>query len=42
MWVDVAALNGGLLGTEARDITAERMNSSQIETAQKLPRECIR
>ena len=42
MWADGAALNGGFLGAKSRDITAERMTPSQIETAQKLVRESVR
>ena len=41
MWADGAALNGGFLGAESRDIRAERMTPSQIETAQKLVRESV-
>ena len=43
MWFNIAASSGG--GGNAsknRDIIAKRMSSSQIETAQKLARECVR
>jgi len=42
MWENIAASNGNELGAKVRDSVAERMNSSQLETAQKLARECVR
>ena len=43
MWFNIAASSGG--GGNAsknRDIIAKRMNSSQLEKAQDLARECVR
>jgi TPR repeat protein len=43
MWYNIAASSGkSKTASKNRDIVAEKMSSSQIETAQKLARECIR
>jgi uncharacterized protein len=43
MWFNIAAISGeSKNASKNRDIVAERMTSSQIETAQKLARECVR
>ena len=48
MWFNIAAANGHKNAVKSknasknRDIIAKRMNSNQIETAQKLARECVR
>ena len=42
MWFNIAASSGNKDAVKYRDIVAKRMNSNQIETAQKLARECVR
>jgi TPR repeat protein len=42
MWTNLAASNGNKNGGKVRDIVAKGMTSSQLETAQKLARECVR
>jgi hypothetical protein len=43
MWFNIAAISGkSKNASKNRDIIAKRMNSNQIETAQKLARECVR
>ena len=43
MWFNIAAISGeSENASNNRDIVATRMNSNQIETAQKLARECVR
>ncbi len=42
MWWNIAASSGDKDASENRDIVANRMTPSQIETAQKLARECVR
>jgi hypothetical protein len=43
MWFNIAASSGeSKNASKNRDIVAERMNSNQIETAQRLARECVR
>ena len=42
IWADGTALNVVFLGAESREVTAERMTPSQIETAQKLVQESVR
>ena len=43
MWYNIAASSGkSKNASKNRDIVAKRMNSSQVETAQKLARECVR
>ena len=43
MWYNIAAISGkSKNASKNRDIVAKRMSSSQIETAQKLARECVR
>ena len=42
MWFNIAAISGeSENASKYRDILAKRMNSNQIETAQKLARECV-
>jgi TPR repeat protein len=42
MWFNIAAISGeSENASENRDILAKRMNSNQIETAQKLARERV-
>jgi TPR repeat protein len=42
MWFNIAAISGeSEVASENRDIVAKRMNSNQIETAQKLARNCF-
>ena len=40
MWWNIAASSGNKVASENRDIVAERMTPSQIETAQRLAQEC--
>ena len=40
MWFNIAASQGDKDATKNRDIVAKRMNTSQIEKAQKLASEC--
>ena len=42
MWLNIAALLGNKTASENRDLIAERMTQFQIETAQRLARECVR
>ena len=42
MWWNLAASSGNKNAGKGRDIIDKRMNTSQIETAQKLARECVR
>ena len=42
MWWNIAASSGNKVASKNRDIVAKRMNSNQIETAQKLARKCVR
>ena len=42
MWWNIAAKSGHKNASKNRDIIAKRMNSNQIEKAQKLARECAR
>jgi len=42
MWGNLGASNGNENGGKLRDFVAKRMTPSQLETAQKLARECIR
>ena len=42
MWFNIAASSGYKGAVKKRDIIAKLMNTSQIETAQKLARECVR
>ena len=39
---NIAASNGNENGGEMRDFVAKLMTPSQLETAQKLARECVR
>jgi TPR repeat protein len=42
MWVNIASISGkSKNASKNRDNIAKRMNSNQIETAQKLARECV-
>ena len=42
MWGNLAASNGNEGGGKLRDFVAKEMTPSQLETAQKLARECVR
>jgi TPR repeat protein len=43
MWFNIASISGKSKNApKNRDIVAGKMNSNQIETAQKLARECVR
>ena len=42
MWANIASSNGDEKGGRLRDTVAKQMTTSQIETAQKLARECVR
>ena len=43
MWYNIAAISGkSKNASKNRDLLAKQMNSNQIETAQKLARECVR
>jgi TPR repeat protein len=42
MWFNIAASSGDKTGVRNRDIIAKRMTPSQLETAKKLARECVR
>jgi uncharacterized protein len=42
MWGNLGASNGNENGGKLRDFVAKRMTPSQLETAQKLARECVR
>ena len=43
MWFNIAASSGeSKKASKNRDIVAKRMNTSQIETAQDLARECVK
>jgi TPR repeat protein len=41
MWWSIAELSGNKNASENRTIVTKKMSSSQIETAQKLARECV-
>jgi TPR repeat protein len=42
MWGNIGSSNGNKNGGKLRDLAAKEMTPSQIETAQKLARECVR
>ena len=42
MWGNIAETNGNKKGTKLRNFVSKRVTPSQLETAQKLARECIR
>ncbi len=42
MWFNIAGSSGDKDAVSIRDIVAERMTPSQLETAQTLARECVR
>mgnify|MGYP003655751133 CR=1 len=42
MWLNIAASSGNKGSVKNRDIVAGWMTPSQLETAQKLARECVR
>ena len=42
MWGNIAATNGNELGAKLRDDFEKKMTPSQLSTAQKLARECVR
>ena len=42
MWGNLGASNGNEVGVKVRDIAAKQITPSQLETAQKLARECVR
>ena len=42
MWGNIAAGAGDEFGRKLRDLAAKNMTPSQLETAQKLARECVR
>ena len=42
MWFNIGASSGDKDASQNRDIVAQRMTPSQIETAQKLARECVK
>ena len=42
MWWNIAASSGIKSAVKYRDFVAKRMNSNQIETAQKLAHQCVR
>ena len=42
MWFNIAASSGNKQSVKYRDLIAKRMNSSQLEKAQDLARECVR
>ena len=42
MWFNITASSGDKVASENRDIIAQRMTPSQIETAQRLAQECVR
>ena len=42
MWGNLGASNGSEEGAKMRDLAAKQMTPSQLETAQKLARECVR
>jgi len=42
MWGNLSASNGNKNGAKLRDFVAKRMTPSQIKTAQRLARECVR
>ena len=41
MWANIASFNGNERGGELLGMVAEEMNTSQIEEAQTLARECV-
>ena len=42
MWYNIVAISGDKEAVKQRDSVAKKMTPSQIETTQKLARECIR
>ena len=42
MWWDIAGSSGDKDAVSGRDAISKRMNSTDISTAQKLARECLR
>ncbi len=42
MWWNIAASSGNKNAIVGRDAVSKRMNSTDISTAQKLARECVR
>ena len=42
MWGNIAATNGNELGAKLRDEFEKKMTPTDISTAQKLARECVR
>ncbi len=42
MWGNLAASNGNETGGKLRDFVAKKMTPTQLETAQRLARECVR
>ncbi len=42
MWGNLAASNGNENGGKLRDFVAKKMTPTQLETAQRLARECVR
>ena len=42
MWGNLGSSNGSEEGAKVREIAAKNMTPSQLETAQKLARECVR
>ena len=42
MWTNIAASQGYKDASKKREVVAKRMTTSQIETAQKLARECVK
>ena len=42
MWWDIAASQGSKRAIKGRDIVEEKMTYSQIETAKRLARECVK
>mgnify|MGYP001960971729 CR=1 FL=1 len=42
MWGNIAAFNGDDFGAKLRDFVAKKMTPSQLKSAQKLARECVR
>ena len=42
MWLSIAASQGYKDASKKREVVAKRMTTSQIETAQKLARECVK
>ncbi len=42
MWGNLAASKGHESGAKMRDFVAKKMTPTQLETAQRLARECVR